>query len=200
MAYSTPGPKARSAACAAVIALLASCAMFGGGEKHTLVKGGVFFTKVNMWYARNGEIHSTNYHLGEILPAGTRVTVGSCRGGKVKFESEAGGKYTLVHATRHSRLSLAELFDRHFGRSDVTSSIGIYSDLSPREQASVVAFSRAVHELADCYPLLKPRLLKAMATAAGTDGGLCPVEREIVASVAAVMDCPVPLLDNPEQA
>jgi hypothetical protein len=60
------------------------------------------------------------------------------------------------------------------------------------EQATVAAFSRAVHELADCYPLLKPRLLKAMATAAGRDGLLSPAEREIIASMAAVMDCPVP--------
>ncbi len=61
-----------------------------------------------------------------------------------------------------------------------------------REQCSVAAFSRAVHELADCFPLLKPRLLKAMALAAGSDGRLNPAEREIIASVAAVMDCPLP--------
>jgi len=64
--------------------------------------------------------------------------------------------------------------------------------LLPRDQCSVAAFSRAVNELADCYPLLKPRLLKAMAMAAGADGQLNPAEREIIASVAAVMDCPVP--------
>jgi len=65
--------------------------------------------------------------------------------------------------------------------------------LLPREQCNVAAFSRAVHELADCYPLLKPRLLKAMTLAASSDGKLNPVEREIIASTAAVMDCPVPM-------
>ena len=64
--------------------------------------------------------------------------------------------------------------------------------IMPPEQATVAAFSRAVQELADCYPLLKPRLLKAMASAAGSDGLLKPAEREIIASMAAVMDCPVP--------
>ena len=63
----------------------------------------------------------------------------------------------------------------------------------PREQGSVAAFSKAVHELANCYPLLKPRLLKAMTLAASADGKLSPVEREIIASMAAVMDCPVPI-------
>ena len=62
----------------------------------------------------------------------------------------------------------------------------------PRGQGGVAAFSKAVHELANCYPLLKPRLLKAMTLAASADGKLSPVEREIIASMAAVMDCPVP--------
>jgi hypothetical protein len=65
--------------------------------------------------------------------------------------------------------------------------------LLPREQCSVALFSKSVHTLADCYPLLKPRLLKAMAMAAAEDGIVCAVEREIIASIAAVMDCPVPV-------
>jgi hypothetical protein len=67
--------------------------------------------------------------------------------------------------------------------------------LLPREQCHVTSFSRAVYTLANCYPLLKPRLLKAMTLAAGSDGTLNPVEREIIASTAAVMDCPVPTLN-----
>lgn len=62
----------------------------------------------------------------------------------------------------------------------------------PRDQASVSAFSKAVHELGNCYPLLKPRILKAMASTAAADGELTPQEREIIASMAAVMDCPSP--------
>ena len=62
----------------------------------------------------------------------------------------------------------------------------------PREQCGVAAFSKAVHELANCYPLLKPRILKAMGLAASEDGELSPEEREIIAAMAAVMDSPVP--------
>jgi len=65
--------------------------------------------------------------------------------------------------------------------------------LLDREQCPIAAFSRAVYTLADCFPLLKPRLLKAMMLAAGGDGTLSPVEREIIASMAAVMDCPLPI-------
>jgi Zn-dependent protease with chaperone function len=67
-------------------------------------------------------------------------------------------------------------------------------EILPREQCSVAAFSNGVRQLADCYPLLKPPLLQAMAVAAGSDGRLNAAEREIIASMAAVMDCPVPLL------
>ena len=70
-------------------------------------------------------------------------------------------------------------------------------EILPREQCQVDAFGNAVRQLADCYPLLKPRLLKAMALAAGDDGRLNAAEREIIASMAAVMDCPVPLLPEP---
>lgn len=66
--------------------------------------------------------------------------------------------------------------------------------LLPKEQVSVAAFSQAVDELANCYPLLKPRILKAMAQAASADEALSPEEKEIIASMAAVMDCPSPEL------
>jgi hypothetical protein len=68
-------------------------------------------------------------------------------------------------------------------------------EILPREQCQVDAFGNAVRQLADCYPLLKPKLLKSMALAAGDDGKLNAAEREIIASMAAVMDCPVPLYD-----
>jgi hypothetical protein len=64
--------------------------------------------------------------------------------------------------------------------------------LLPREACTVAAFSRAVTTLADCYPLLKPRILKAMALAAGDDGAVSARERELIIAVAAVMDCPLP--------
>lgn len=60
------------------------------------------------------------------------------------------------------------------------------------EDCDIAAFSRAVHSLGDCYPLLKPRILKAMAVAAASDGEVCAIERELITAIAAVMDCPLP--------
>lgn len=72
-------------------------------------------------------------------------------------------------------------------------SVGLYNlSLRPLEQCTVIEFSKAVHTLADSYPLLKPRLLKGMAACAAHDGELTAEEREILVAVAAVMDCPLP--------
>jgi hypothetical protein len=64
--------------------------------------------------------------------------------------------------------------------------------LLPQADCSLAAFSRAVRELADCYPLLKPRILKAMRKAANADGRVSALEQELLAAIAAAMDCPLP--------
>ena len=64
--------------------------------------------------------------------------------------------------------------------------------LLPLDQCSVAGFSKAAQDLGDCYPLLKPRILKAMALAASANGDVCDKERELVRALAAVMDCPIP--------
>jgi hypothetical protein len=54
-------------------------------------------------------------------------------------------------------------------------------------------FGKAVNKLANCYPLLKPQLLKALVVCVQHDGVVSPVEHEIIHAIAAVMDCPLPL-------
>ena len=71
--------------------------------------------------------------------------------------------------------------------------VGLYNiGLRPLSECGVGEFSQAVNKLANCYPLLKPRLLKGMAQCASHNEVLSAVEIEILVSVAAVMDCPVP--------
>jgi hypothetical protein len=71
--------------------------------------------------------------------------------------------------------------------------VGLHNiSLRPLPECGVGEFSKAVSKLANCYPLLKPRLLKGMAECAAHNGELSAVEIEILVSVAAVMDCPVP--------
>jgi hypothetical protein len=53
-------------------------------------------------------------------------------------------------------------------------------------------FSRAVNSLANCLPLLKPVILKALVECVRHDGVVAPAEREVLLAIAAVMDCPLP--------
>ncbi len=106
----------------------------------------------------------------------------------------------LSKVKQHLRVTLSVLAHEGGGETEVVFRMGVQElgldtlQLLPREDCSVAAFSQAVHELADCYPLLKPRILKAMTLAAGEDGQLSPEEKEIIAAMAAVMDCPSPEL------
>ena len=57
---------------------------------------------------------------------------------------------------------------------------------------TVAQFGKAVDTLAECYPLLKVQVLKAMAAVAADDGEISDLEITLVKAMAVVMDCPVP--------
>lgn len=69
---------------------------------------------------------------------------------------------------------------------------GLYnSSLLPLAQCSGASFTRAVHELSRCYPLLKPRLIKALILAVHADQQLDAQERALVTVIALIWDCPL---------
>ncbi|MGB1138073.1 MAG: M48 family metalloprotease [Luminiphilus sp.] len=57
---------------------------------------------------------------------------------------------------------------------------------------TVTHFSDAVENLAECYPLLKVSVLKAVALVAADDGVISDIEITLVKAMAASLDCPVP--------
>jgi hypothetical protein len=60
------------------------------------------------------------------------------------------------------------------------------------ESLTITRFGDAMDTLAECYPLLKVSVLKAMAAVAADDGKISEIEMTLVRAMAAVMDCPVP--------
>jgi len=56
----------------------------------------------------------------------------------------------------------------------------------------VQQFGKAIAQLANCYPLLKITILKALAQVAEQDGHLSPRELTLIKAIGAVMDCPLP--------
>lgn len=62
----------------------------------------------------------------------------------------------------------------------------------PREACQLDAFVSACRQLSRAYPLLKPKILKGLAECARQDGKIAAEEKEMIASIAAVIDCPAP--------
>lgn len=118
-----------------------------------------------------------------------------------QFVRQAAGKprYRHLKKVEHPlRVVLSML--AHEGSGDAGEAFRCAADalefprlqLMPQAELEVQVFGRSVQTLADCYPLLKPRILKAMALAASANGHVCEREREIIHAVAAVIDCPLP--------
>ncbi len=83
------------------------------------VKGKVFYLKANMWFEKEKNFLSTNFHRGAMISAGTEVRVDKFGGNKIKFTVVSGKKvYTYTRAAKHSKIDLYELFDRYFSNDN----------------------------------------------------------------------------------
>lgn len=74
---------------------------------------------------------------------------------------------------------------------------GLYTiTLLEKQACSLAIFIESTNKLADCFPLIKPRLLKALSAAAQHDNHVSTIETEMITAIAAVMDSPVPPLNQ----
>lgn len=102
-------------------------------------QGKTYYTKVNIWYETPGRILSTNYHKGGRIPAGTEVKILNYGHGKITFFDAGTGVMTLWHARRHSRITLDELFNRHFSEENVRAAGGKFEKMTGEEQKNIEA-------------------------------------------------------------
>ena len=111
---------------------------------------------------------------------------------KYKQASAVANEFRVVlSALVHYGGSEPEQQSKAFHRG--ANAAGLYNiTLIPANECDVEGFMAATNKLADCYPLLKPRLLKALTLTAAQDGVYSPVEREMIAAIAAIMDSPIP--------
>ena len=98
--------------------------------------GGSYFTRVNIWYENPEKIQSTNYHTGEILPAGTSIKVLKIDKNVVMFRDEKGTNFTLTYNSKHSGGTLSDYLERMFSEENVLDSKE-YKKLSKEEKASI---------------------------------------------------------------
>jgi len=87
-----------------------------------------------------------------------------------------------------------EAIQRAFNRGAMTASLHTLQIL-PESECDLDAFYKAVNQLGNAYPLLKPRLLAGLKRCIAQDGKITFLEKEIVASIAAVMDSPIPVFE-----
>jgi hypothetical protein len=90
--------------------------------------------------------------------------------------------------------TLAQLSENHTERafSRGATLLELPLTLPDAESLTISRFGEAIDTLADCYPLLKVTVLRAMAAVAADDGKISDIEMTLVRAMAAVMDCPVP--------
>lgn len=111
---------------------------------------------------------------------------------RYKTINEIGEHYALVVSTiiYHCHLD-PDTVDRAFTRGINTA--GLYTAKRiPEEQCTVEKFMEGVNAMADCYPLLKARILKGLTHVIEFDKKVTSTEKELITAIAAAMDSPLP--------
>ncbi len=72
--------------------------------------------------------------------------------------------------------------------------LGLELNLMPAIELSFSRLNRALDALADLQPLRKPKLLKACVKIIAADDKVSPIEAELIQTVGAALDCPIPPL------
>ena len=120
------------------------------------VNGKTFYTTANMWSERRGQIESTNYHKGAILPIGTRVKIVEVFDGAttlsdplgtpsfdrfIRFDDETGQSYRLLFIPRHASegMTVWDLFRQYFSENNPMGEGGAFRPLTTEEQKNVIA-------------------------------------------------------------
>lgn len=97
----------------------------------------VYYTAVNIWCTDPRAIPTTNYHAGEVIPVGTKVTLKKMTGIQIVVSTEDGKTYAILHMLKHSRIKLEEVFTRLFATEDALAPGGAFHKLSRVEQKAV---------------------------------------------------------------
>ena len=98
---------------------------------------GEFYTQVNIWVEAKGVIPTTNYHLGEMIPLGSRVTVTAANARDIKFVHN-GRTLTMRREHRHTLVGVGEVQNRMFNSANPLQSAA-FTSLTPQQQADVRA-------------------------------------------------------------
>ncbi len=140
----------------AVLAAVCAAVLLGAAEKAPGLPEGDYFTCVNLWYEHDKPILSTNYHVGNRIPVGSRVS--DLIVGRKRISFLYGGvRFELFHVKKFSRVPIETLKMRTFSKTDPLTTPA-YLELTGAEQKAVregrveIGMSRDAVILSQGYP------------------------------------------------
>ena len=101
-----------------------------------VMPGATYYTKANIWYARPTKIPSTNYHVGTILPVGTKVDMISMSDDLIVFKDQKGIIYNIQFIPKFSGPSLMTYLNAYFSEDNILKS-RTYKKMSKEEKANI---------------------------------------------------------------
>ncbi len=127
-------------------------------------------------------------HLGEAFEAQhTRVKFSSLNAVKTDIEVIIS---LLANAGRRSTTNPAEAFEA--GRAGLEINISIID----KQHLTLSRMNHALDRLAALHPLRKPKLLKACIKTISSDNEISQLEQDLLRTIAAILECPMPPLTN----
>jgi hypothetical protein len=119
-----------------IVFTLVSLCMFA--IAHAAAEGESVFTKANIWYEDTGKPILINYHVGTMIPVGTKVKIDAMGKDTIKFTTGSGVTLTFQNAKKYSTITLQELFDRYFSKESVVKGWGgVYGKFNGKEKDNV---------------------------------------------------------------
>ena len=114
-----------------------------------------FYLKNNIWYQHPAKMMNVNYHVGTILPVGSKVTIKKIRGGNVDFWVEGRKpvfrilfipKYAGLKEVdgKRRRETIWDFFDKYFQKTDPTAPGGPFDMVSDDERRLIMTGQIAV--------------------------------------------------------
>ncbi len=113
-------------------ALLVGCSTATVIESET---GQTYYTRANIWYEHPERIYSTNYHVGRVLPIGSRVEMIQVTTESITFSDETGTRYVIHFIPEYSG-NFDSYFDACFSETSVLESKA-WKSLSETEKKAV---------------------------------------------------------------
>ena len=111
-------------------------ALFSTVSFAKVVKGSSYYTKANIWYENPLRIFSTNYHVGEMLPVGTKVSILKINKKMIMFKDDDGTKYVIYYMQKYNGSDMNRYLDFYFSETNVLESEE-YNAFSEGEKANI---------------------------------------------------------------